>query len=807
MKGLIISGNIMKNNSRSVLVLKRNIYYIVSLFLLLLVPILWNISPQGKFIGLILIIIFGGVLLFSSREISISLFPKPILLLLIFFVYQSIFLIITPLPQYSIELVATNFAFLIFFVLVLVSQKFGWKTMIWENALISVAFLYSLWSISRIFTFYMQWINGSGDLSLPPISLRVSGPLVGSPNHFAGFLNLIIPIVLVRLIQKKTYRKIFLWGGIIFLFLVMEFYTSSRGGWISLIFGVSTTLFLVFIPRIKDFIERRLLGLNFRFRLSIRQWMIGIIALALFIIVAVLLFRQIQMTPHGGRYGGRFAVWVGAWRIFSTSPFIGRGTGSYPFLYSSINQSPGGDPLYHAHNLWLQIGVETGIVGILLVIWATLLIIHTFISAWKNASSDVRERYTLASYAGVGVALLVHNLVDFLFRSPIYYLSVILILALLISRTTTNTVTNYTRKRDFIVLGGVVVISILGSIYSLNGVSLYSKGLDAARDGDWSTVREEICKSAEDNMSFTLYDFQCSLASAIVSFKSGDKQILNSAIEFQIEGLEKDPFWFVHWGNLASYEWEQGNRTEALLHMRQAVSTIPTDSLLQLNLGWMEEELNHQEQAIDAYRSAIILNPWLRESIFFTKTEIRREVLETSTISTDDMTSDIRAYWEGRQAYLAGDLGAAEEKYRLAIRSNPLFGDAYAELGLLQQQTGKPLDAWKNIQIALFINGSSFRTLYLTYKVAQSQGKYTIAMEYLIQAYRVLQNINSSYKYYDAAYHMDFLPTDKSPYLLRWGLSAQMKEDFQDLALYFQQHGDIDNYQQLMSMIENESSR
>ena len=793
----------MKKYSRNASLLKRNTKFIVSLFLLLIVPILWDTTPQGKLIGLILILLFGVYVFFKSRGMSTSLLPYPLLLLLIFFIYQTILLSITPLPQYSVELIVTNFAGLIFLISVMVSHELGWKTTIWENALMSVAILFSLWGMSLIFSFYMEWIKDTGSISLPPISLRLWIPFVGHPNHFAGFLNLLIPIAFVRLIRKKTYQKLFVWSGVLTLFLIMEFYTSSRGGLIGLISGISTTLFLINLPRFRCFLEKQSLFNNVRFRLSIRQWVFSIIVVSLCIFVGILIVRQIYMTPHGGRW----AVWISAWNIFSTSPFIGRGIGSYSFLYPSINQSSGGDNLYHAHNLWLQIGAETGIIGILLVLSITSLVSYRFLSAWKIKNTNITNRYNLAAYAGIGVALLVHNLVDFLFRSPLYYFSVILVFALLLLQITINPIIKSTRKRDLFIMGVLAMSSILGSIYSLKGFTLYSNGMNAAKDGDWSTARDEICTVAEDNESFTLFDFQCSLASAMISFQTSDEQILESAIHFQREGLDKDPYWAIHWSNLASYEWEKGNKTEALILMRKAVNNIPIDSMLQLNLGWMEEELGHQEEAKDAYRSAIVLNPWFRESIFFTKNTLRSEVLETSSIYTYDDRPFVRSYWEGWRAYLAGDFVEAEKQFYLTIRYNPNLGDAYAALGLIQQKMGRPDPAWNNIKTALFINKSSFWTLYLSYKVAMGQGKYSVSMKYLTDAFNLLQNSNGSFKYYDAAYGMEFLPIDKSPYLLQWALSPQMIKDFQGLASYYRQHGDVENYQQLMSMIDNEVSR
>ncbi len=64
-----------------------------------------------------------------------------------------------------------------------------------------------------------------------------------------------------------------------------------------------------------------------------------------------------------------------------------------------------------------------------------------------------------------------------------------------------------------------------------------------------------------------------------------------------MKALEKDPYWYVHWANLASYEWQLGQREAAVEHMQQAAEMAPTRPFIQVNLAWMQEQMGDTRQA------------------------------------------------------------------------------------------------------------------------------------------------------------------------------------------------------------------
>jgi len=104
------------------------------------------------------------------------------------------------------------------------------------------------------------------------------------------------------------------------------------------------------------------------------------------------------------------------------------------------------------------------------------------------------------------------------------------------------------------------------------------------------------------------------------------------------------------------------------------------------------------EAARRAYAQAICLNPWLRTALPMQETALRRQVAlqPCQEEPRSDAEWQTNQYlYEGYQAWRSGDSAAAEDKFRLSIQSHPYNSAAYAYLGLLQQEGGRPMDAWR----------------------------------------------------------------------------------------------------------------
>jgi putative inorganic carbon (HCO3(-)) transporter len=124
----------------------------------------------------------------------------------------------------------------------------------------------------------------------------------------------------------------------------------------------------------------------------------------------------------------RLAHWQAALDMWRDHPWLGMGFGNYPVVYPAYAIGRWQDALGHAHNYYLNVGAETGLLGSLAY---GLFWLAAFRLGWiaVRRSSGV-ERALAAGAVGVLVHLSVHNLVDNLYVQGMY-LHVAIVLGLL----------------------------------------------------------------------------------------------------------------------------------------------------------------------------------------------------------------------------------------------------------------------------------------------------------------------------------------------------------------------------------------
>lgn len=248
-------------------------------------------------------------------------------------------------------------------------------------------------------------------------NLRAFGTF-DQPNPFAGYLGLIIPLafgVALGLIGARRYALFVLAVAAIGATVMALFFSLSRGAWI----GVAAALVVTTIIRSK---RAALLALA------------GASLLALFVLLG-----QLNLIPDvvSARFSGvgdyfgfvdvrgvavndanfalveRMAHWQAALGMFDDHPWLGVGIGNYAAVYPAYALPHWDDPLGHAHNYYLNVLAESGIVGLgaYLVLWGAI-----FWAAWRSVRSTRGLAQCVAAGAfGVLVALSVHNLFDDLF--------------------------------------------------------------------------------------------------------------------------------------------------------------------------------------------------------------------------------------------------------------------------------------------------------------------------------------------------------------------------------------------------------
>jgi len=128
--------------------------------------------------------------------------------------------------------------------------------------------------------------------------------------------------------------------------------------------------------------------------------------------------RGVKVTDENYALVERMAHWQAAWGMFSDRPWLGVGIGNYEPVYPAYALPGWEEPLGHAHNYYLNIAAEAGLVGLAayLVLWGA-----AFREAWKTVrGTGGYWRGVAVGVFGALVHLSVHNFFDNLYVHNMY---------------------------------------------------------------------------------------------------------------------------------------------------------------------------------------------------------------------------------------------------------------------------------------------------------------------------------------------------------------------------------------------------
>jgi putative inorganic carbon (HCO3(-)) transporter len=138
--------------------------------------------------------------------------------------------------------------------------------------------------------------------------------------------------------------------------------------------------------------------------------------------------RGVKLTDANYAVVERMAHWQAAWGMFNDRPWLGVGIGNYEPVYPAYSLPGWTEPLGHAHNYYLNIAAEAGLIGLAayFVLWGA-----AFWQAWKVIRmTEGYWRGMAVGILGVLTHLSVHNFFDNLYVHNMY-LHVAILLGLL----------------------------------------------------------------------------------------------------------------------------------------------------------------------------------------------------------------------------------------------------------------------------------------------------------------------------------------------------------------------------------------
>ena len=466
----------------------------------------------------------------------------------------------------------------------LLADKDALRTLVRRVVFLGAGIAFYMLLFSFVPTTKIYWLREVG--------IVPTGPYVNH-NHFANLMAMLLPLAIVlfmyarprmhyeKTLREKvvaffTYRKMseYLYLGLAALLIGASIFLSlSRGGMTSSCLSV-LLLFLAFFRR-----ERR-------DKRSALLWGVVIAAAIVLSVEWWLGWQQIftrfgrLQSADGGLYELRFDYWQDTLRIIRDFWITGAGFGAFVDIYPAYRTIPGTMVLDHAHQDYLELLVEGGMVGMLLVGWF-------WVALFRQNLRVIRQRHERFSFylfwgstAGI-VAFMLHGFSDFSFHLGANGLYLFFLAALSVAAA-------HTRLRPGLAPSHLPVVPTprFARIYPMVPVLLallagtFQAGLVSGR------LRSEplVGLLLDESMSHE----------ALTALKGQAQQ-----------AVQADPLEGRYWFALANLEAALYDNQATRAHYRQALRRNPTKGIYLQQLALAEASLGEIQRAEQLFKASI----------------------------------------------------------------------------------------------------------------------------------------------------------------------------------------------------------
>lgn len=480
---------------------------------------------------------------------------------------------------------------------------------------------------------YFKIIPFKGDIVYESVIIGT----LGNANAVAGYLAASLPIIigLYFLNNSKLKKNCIIFSIVICSIIIIL--TKSRGAWIALSCG----LMIYFYPLLK-------VGWKSSKKASLQYIIIGA-----FFCVTILgghfLFKLNESSSLG-----RIFLWKITAQMISDSPVFGIGYGNYPIQYLEYQQkffeNPENNVFYEyadnikqAHNEYLHVFAETGIVGIVLFVFIIIffyIIGIRIISSNKNNFIKQTGRMLLSSTT----VILVHSFFD----CPLQYLPISLlfcfnlaIISVLYKYHYENTLKNRnyfslvmkqdSKKYIFNIVYFVLVI-LFCTFATARYITIYQQfqayrywhnGMNLAVKSSWKKSIESYKKALSYSTSFSrigelrfhlagAYVMNCQYIEAIPEFEKA-KLIFNDKNIYLSQGMAHQKL---------------GDYKSAEKCYQKTIGMFPNLLFSRLLLGQLYYNTNQKTEAINMFQSIMSIKPKIQNKKSYTIKETARDYLE-----------------------------------------------------------------------------------------------------------------------------------------------------------------------------------
>ena len=263
---------------------------------------------------------------------------------------------------------------------------------------------------------YLEWLTVGGQRYQNDLSVTGDGfATYINSNHFAGAIGLTLPFAWGWLCSLAAWRlplwanrlgAAALWVGGLY---IVGFMAHSRAGCAALF--LAGLMFFTLQTRIL-WIRRLLAAVTLAFAAFLLACVVALVGG--FVEAVEFLPESWRPVFKAAMNDGRAVAASAGAKMFFAAPFLGAGLGSYEELYMKL--MPGGTTLYFAHNDYVQLLAETGLVGLTVAVFLGAILCRRFLT-FARMPVDADTALCAAPWAALA-AIGGHSAFDFNLQVP-----------------------------------------------------------------------------------------------------------------------------------------------------------------------------------------------------------------------------------------------------------------------------------------------------------------------------------------------------------------------------------------------------
>jgi O-antigen ligase/tetratricopeptide (TPR) repeat protein len=428
----------------------RNLIFIVYIFVLLFSPLAfgtvepWSLAIMETLSFFLLILVLMGSV--GSKQVFYRI--PGIVPFMLFLTY--VFLQIVPLPPWLIKVISPA-TYAIYSETVLVSDPSAWvslsinkKATLMEffrfasygafyavtvqllsrkDALKKTIAIVIIFASALSFFSILQHLLSNGKLYWSRELLLGGvpfGPYVNR-NHYAGLMEMLFPLVVgLFLVYKPHVSYISFREKIAEMFNLQRTNLYMLLGFSAVLIGTSIFLSLSRSGIITLCLSMIVFGLLVVGKQADRKRGLIIIVICILIVLAVgwfgwgpIIERFKEISPMKEEITEfRPIVWKDSRKIVDAFPVTGTGFGSFITIYPLYRTLPTKGLVDHAHNDYIELLTDGGIIGFLIVLWFVLTVFYTSFRVFLKRRELYSVYLFIGSAAGL-ISILLHSVTDF----------------------------------------------------------------------------------------------------------------------------------------------------------------------------------------------------------------------------------------------------------------------------------------------------------------------------------------------------------------------------------------------------------